>query len=320
MIVRLPPVARALVIDPPVPIVKDVSVTPADELKVLTVLLMVRDVVILPLRFRVVTMPLTVTAVAPAISIVVAPFTEFSVLPVATIFVEETADTFKAVARSVSISTLPAVMVQELSIAAEVSSSVFVECPFTLEIGVVIVPRAIVLFAATALWSIPAIVRLPAVASAFVMEPAVPRVNVVIAAPAPPAASVVTAPFMVSEPTVLAAAIVSVVTVVAAVTVSAVTSPVTSAASAPAISIVVAPLTEARFFPVAVTLAVSVAVTLIATESNPETSTLPEVIVHEVRVPTELSVNLLVAWPFTLDMVTAFILFRLIVLSAATAL
>jgi hypothetical protein len=184
---------------------------------------------------------------------------------------------------------------------------------------VVIVPRAIVLIAATALWSIFVIVRLPAVASAPI-EPAVPRVRVVIAAPAPPAARFVTAPFIVSAPMVLAAFIVRVVTVVAAVTVSAVTSPVTVAAVAPAISIVVAPLTEARVFPVAVTFVTSVAVTLNVVESNPEMSTLPDDIVQEVKEPAELSVNLFVTWPFTLVIVTLLMLFKLIVLSAATAL
>jgi hypothetical protein len=111
--------------------------------------------------------------------------------------------------------------------------------------------------------------------------------------------------------------IVRVPTVLPEDTVSAVTFPLTVAAVAPSISMVVAPLTAASVLVVAVTFTGAVAA-ILSVPAHPDRSTTPCVTVKAVKADPVIVV-LFEAWPFTLDTVVE-ISFRLIVLSAATEL
>ena len=126
------------------------------------------------------------------------------------------------------------------------------------------------------------------------MAPADPTVIVVTTA-LPPAPRVVMVPFMLSVVTVTKPEIVRVPTVLPDDTVSAVTLPLTVAPVAPSISIVVAPLTEAKVFPVAETFTAEAAVRLNVVAFIPVISTMPAVTVHAVSVAEPVRVVLYVA-------------------------
>ena len=133
--------------------------------KVVTTALTV-NVVTAQFATRTVTAPFTVAEVIadplePSV-IVYAPFTAASVLPPAVSVVAAAAFTLNVVASRPSISTTPAVIVQDDRVAELVRVNALTECPLTLETAVVMLPSGIVLTEPMLLWSILVIVRLPA--------------------------------------------------------------------------------------------------------------------------------------------------------------